>query len=428
MHISKYITKKALSNKLTHRNNSLSFTKSTGRQTMSRSINSRFSTLQNGFTIVELLVVIVVIGILAAITIVSYTGITNRAKLISVQSDLSNDLSLLKVYQAINGSFPATFDGNNCPLLPVPDTTNCLKKSSDNKLAYTPAIGTAPQDFRMTASDATTTNNYSTNANSINCPLNFIVVPGSLTYGTKDFCVMKYEAKQDGSSTTPISMAAGLPWTTISQTTAITNSANVASCNNCHLITEAEWMTISQNVLSVPSNWSSGTVGTGYIYSGHNDSSAAALEASTDDTLGYTGTGNSSGSGPEQKRTLTLTNGEVIWDLAGNVWEWTGGQTTGGQPGVAGNAYNSWIQWPNVTTPGTLSPSVFPSGTGITGSSTWTSTQGIGQLLSNPAETGLRGFVRGGAWGSGGSAGVLALYLYTGPGPADAGLGFRVSR
>lgn len=34
---------------------------------------------QNGFTIVELLIVIVVIGILAAITIVSYNGITSRA-------------------------------------------------------------------------------------------------------------------------------------------------------------------------------------------------------------------------------------------------------------------------------------------------------------------------------------------------------------
>ncbi|PIZ60082.1 hypothetical protein COY18_01845, partial [Candidatus Saccharibacteria bacterium CG_4_10_14_0_2_um_filter_41_11] len=34
---------------------------------------------ERGFTIVELLVVIVVIGILAAITIVSYTGITAKA-------------------------------------------------------------------------------------------------------------------------------------------------------------------------------------------------------------------------------------------------------------------------------------------------------------------------------------------------------------
>ena len=35
---------------------------------------------KSGFTIVELLIVIVVIGILAAITIVSYNGIQNRSK------------------------------------------------------------------------------------------------------------------------------------------------------------------------------------------------------------------------------------------------------------------------------------------------------------------------------------------------------------
>ena len=41
-----------------------------------------------GFTIVELLIVIVVIAILAAITIVAYTGIQDRAKESNVQSDL----------------------------------------------------------------------------------------------------------------------------------------------------------------------------------------------------------------------------------------------------------------------------------------------------------------------------------------------------
>ena len=42
----------------------------------------------NAFTIVELLVVIVVIGILASITIVSYRGITTKAAEASLQSDL----------------------------------------------------------------------------------------------------------------------------------------------------------------------------------------------------------------------------------------------------------------------------------------------------------------------------------------------------
>ena len=43
-----------------------------------------------GFTIIELLVVIVVIAILASITLVSYSGIQQRAKVASVKSELRN--------------------------------------------------------------------------------------------------------------------------------------------------------------------------------------------------------------------------------------------------------------------------------------------------------------------------------------------------
>jgi prepilin-type N-terminal cleavage/methylation domain-containing protein len=47
---------------------------------------------QSGFTIVELLIVIVVIGILAAITIVAYNGTQTRAQ----NSEISHDLNSLK--------------------------------------------------------------------------------------------------------------------------------------------------------------------------------------------------------------------------------------------------------------------------------------------------------------------------------------------
>jgi prepilin-type N-terminal cleavage/methylation domain-containing protein len=62
---------------------------------------------QSGFTIVELLIVIVVIGILAAITIVAYNGIQNRAYDAAVQSDIDNVVKELRLYEASNGYYPA---------------------------------------------------------------------------------------------------------------------------------------------------------------------------------------------------------------------------------------------------------------------------------------------------------------------------------
>lgn len=61
---------------------------------------------QRGFTIVELLIVIVVIGILATITIVAYNGIQQRAYDAAIQSDLTNFHTQMGLWQAQNGSYP----------------------------------------------------------------------------------------------------------------------------------------------------------------------------------------------------------------------------------------------------------------------------------------------------------------------------------
>jgi uncharacterized protein (TIGR02145 family)/prepilin-type N-terminal cleavage/methylation domain-containing protein len=108
-----------------------------------------------GFTIVELLVVIVVIGILAAITIISYTGISKKAEISSLQSDLSNGSKKLKMYQVEYGSFPQamTIDGNGnyCPT--PADTKYCIKPSSGNTFTYT-SDGTT---FSLTATNTNDT-------------------------------------------------------------------------------------------------------------------------------------------------------------------------------------------------------------------------------------------------------------------------------
>lgn len=61
---------------------------------------------KNGFTIVELLIVIVVIGILAVIATVSYNGIQERAMHSSRVSAVKQTISLLEMYKVDHGTYP----------------------------------------------------------------------------------------------------------------------------------------------------------------------------------------------------------------------------------------------------------------------------------------------------------------------------------
>lgn len=70
--------------------------------------NSKISqpTERFGFTIVELLIVIVVIGILAAITIVAYSGFQTRARDTIRTNDSTAIRKALELYKADKGSYP----------------------------------------------------------------------------------------------------------------------------------------------------------------------------------------------------------------------------------------------------------------------------------------------------------------------------------
>lgn len=59
-----------------------------------------------GFTIVELLIVIIVIAILAAISIVAYNGIQTRARDTQRSNDISVILKALENYRTINNVYP----------------------------------------------------------------------------------------------------------------------------------------------------------------------------------------------------------------------------------------------------------------------------------------------------------------------------------
>lgn len=77
---------------------------------------------QRGFTIVELLIVIVVIGILAAITIVAFNGVQQRGRDSERTSDVKQLKKSLEMFYAENNYYPAVNDVTNATF-----RTNTLK-------------------------------------------------------------------------------------------------------------------------------------------------------------------------------------------------------------------------------------------------------------------------------------------------------------
>lgn len=68
---------------------------------------------QKGFTIVELLIVIVVIGILAALVITTFTGIQQRARNTERETDIKAIHGQLEAYFAQNGHYPTLANMND---------------------------------------------------------------------------------------------------------------------------------------------------------------------------------------------------------------------------------------------------------------------------------------------------------------------------
>ncbi len=68
---------------------------------------------QHGFTIVELLIVIVVIGILAAITIVAYNGIQSRANVAKRDSDLATYHKAINIARLNTGNTLRSITGSS---------------------------------------------------------------------------------------------------------------------------------------------------------------------------------------------------------------------------------------------------------------------------------------------------------------------------
>lgn len=274
---------------------------------------------------------IVNMTVVAARPSISYSGATGTSGTRNVL------MNIAPTTFAVNGAGVTTC--TTSPALPAGlsiSNTTCV-------ISGTPSVVSASSTYTVTATNSA--GSTSATVNLWTCPTNFIPVDISAEnsgFGVSPFCVAKYEMKCVGSDCTgahnteaingpgtnavATSRPNGLPWYRPPIAHARTGCSNLNAINGVinkyRLPLNAHWMTIARSIERNGANWSSGVAGDGQINMGHTDGSPAGYLSVVDPNDPYDGTGNSSSSGWNQKRTHQLLNGQVIWDFGGNVTEW----------------------------------------------------------------------------------------------------------
>ena len=320
----------------------------------------------------------------------------------------------------------------NCSLLSLNNITETQACVCDGAGVCTVGVtgtlnynGAASFDFTVTANGVnsnTSTASFTIDAAVLSCPTGFVAVDGDGVLGTTDFCVMKYEAKNNAG--TPISQASGNPWVSINANNAQSECESMTEGGfggTFTLISNPEWMTIARDIENHAPNWSGGSVGSGHIPRGHSDNNPSNALSVTNTLDPYDGTGNNFGEAPgsgwEQKRTHTLSNGSEIWDFAGNVWEWTDwdGDSAGFTIGPTDEPFA--IQELFVNPTGSLTTDDYkPS------NDTYNSTNNSFGIWSGGSGGAA---LRGGLWFDYTIAGAFTLGLNFSPTDTDAFIGFR---
>jgi formylglycine-generating enzyme required for sulfatase activity len=282
------------------------------------------------------------------------------------------------------------------------------------------------------------------------CPIGYVEVLSNSAVGTNNtFCVMKYEAKcsttKEGLTSCPsptgapeaskvaVSTDIGLPWTSISGHEALEACQDLNALhgvsNKFDLISNAEWMTVARSIEAKGTNW---TNDGGYLKlsMGHADTNPPEpCDGTIINVQNNCSTLDANPSNFHQKRTFILNNNEIVWDVAGNVWEWV--DWTIETPsntysiGPQGCAYGPWTEIqslisscnPNLGSPSPgVSSLASPLNTSLSGEN---NNIGRGQ-----GGTGLA-VVRGGHYYASYDSGIYSLFLDVDAQDIDSTFGFR---
>lgn len=286
------------------------------------------------------------------------------------------------------------------------------------------------------------------------CPTGFIRVPANPAVGVNsDFCVMKYDAKIEGndnghagsdnngllsfySSDTAESRASGTPWVIINRAQAVDRckaldvlEGQVAG-TNYDLISNAQWQAIARDIETARSssgnylNWSNGeNSGTNTINRGHSNGTPSQTCDSTQEYVGSSCSSPDPNSTFDQKRTHTLSNGNIIWDMAGNVWQWVKDDITESQ---GADGWISLKRWD-----GSQDARETPAAKakwGPAGDYTSLTSGNYGQLGNAWLNHSVGTIIRGGSWGVNSGAGVFDTHLDTDLSARADTVGFRCVR
>jgi len=223
----------------------------------------------------------------------------------------------------------------------------------------------------------------------------FVTVPETeLPCGTivPSFQVGQYVTSQsdDGKA---IIVADRKPWVSINYHQA----SEAAAAVGYKLITELQWLAIAHNVVNVDANWTKGKVGEGKLFRGIRKGNVSEAQA-----------GDFEPTDKKERRWLTLSNGEKICDMNGNVFSWVFDDLHGDEKGVINKRFDD--SDPSLTT------APYPS-----------QKKGMGWRPDGGRDWSGDALFRGGYWGSDGSAGVFRLNLAW-PDGGGNGVGFRCTK
>ena len=228
------------------------------------------------------------------------------------------------------------------------------------------------------------------------------------------------------------------------------NAKSYCAALGWHLETNNEWMTAARNMEMVAANWCrpDGTD------CGHEPGSAEKILArgysqspfdraliATDDAHPCFGTGQNvteCGQTGSEKRTLQLTNGQIIWDFAGNVWQWvdyTIARKLQPQSQSGGTRDLGWLK--SDFAPGSLPSVLIDNGQPpLTyddfrpSNPMWNATNGVGRIYHygshHDTDSTHYAFIRGGNWKHGDDNGAFTVHMSPVPNKQNINdVGFR---